>query len=348
MPAIRKEPSDLVLTSTTEPQEALDHAVGEHWREPFVPASEKAAEQKAKDDAAKKEADVKAAQKELRDQQQEEELESKNKVNETEEEKIARVAKEHETKPEGKGGWSKRVDTLTARNTRLTEEVRTEREARERLEARLVALERGEKPASGDRSADTTSGADGTIPDLPGKPTQAQFKSTEEYIDKLIQWTKANEDNKEAVQSENMRIKSVFDAHRTRTQEARTRIDDYEEVMNDPQTAKMTLHPALHNAIMEMENGPDVLYHLATHPEAYKKLEAMSPLQGIVEMGRISDQIAARIKPNGAARKQRVTPPEPINAGGRRSNASGKPLADMETEDYISARRQMRQARRTN
>jgi hypothetical protein len=338
MPALRKEPSDLVLTSTTEPQEALDHAVGENWKQPFIPAAEKKIEEERL--AALKEAeDKKEAEKEVKAEKQD-----------ADDHKADEAAHADDKKaPASEGGWSKRVNTLTARNTKMAEELRLERESRERLEARLAALERGEKPAAGDK---TVSGGQeevgASIPDLPGKPTRSQFKSDEEYMEKYLGWLRQNEDHKDAVAAENDRLKSVFDAHRTRTQEARTRYDDYEEVMNDPQTAKMTIHPALNMAIMEMENGPDVLYYLATHPEAYKKLETMTPFQGVGEVTRISDQIAARrgANGNGAQKKQRVPPPEPIAAGGRRSNSSSKTLGDMTVDEYVSARRTMRQARR--
>jgi hypothetical protein len=340
MPALRKEPSDLVLTSTTEPQEALDHAVGENWKQPFIPAAVKAAAEEERLAALKEAEDKKEAEKEVVAEKQDKEDAAADKGDEE-----SRAG----DKKNDQGGWSKRVNTLTARNTKMAEELRLERESRERLEARLAALERGEKPVVGDK---TVSGGQeevgASIPDLPGKPVRGQFKSDEEYMEKYVGWLRQNEDHKDAVHAENDRLKAVFDAHRTRTQEARTRYDDYEEVMNDPQTVKMTLHNAVNMAVMEMDNSADIYYFLATHPEEYKKLETMTPLRGIAQMGIISDQIAARrgANGNGAQKKQRVPPPEPIAAGGRRSGAANKPLGDMTTEEYLAARRSMRQARR--
>src|ERR1700685_1599382 len=139
MPAIRKEPSDLVLTSTTETQEQMDHAVSDDWRKPFVPAAEKAAieAQKAKDDAAKIESD--------KAKEDDKPGETSPKGDVANDEKPPEGG-ERSDKDSGKGGWQKRVDTLTARNTKISEDLRLERESRERLEARLAALERGEKP----------------------------------------------------------------------------------------------------------------------------------------------------------------------------------------------------------
>jgi hypothetical protein len=341
MPAIRKEPSDLVLTSTTETQEQMDHAVSDDWRKPFVPAAEKAAEEekKKKDDAKNETIEEKSPEVKLGNES--EKVSDNEKRREGVEE-----APRGDKDDRGKGGWQKRVDTLTARNTKISEDLRFERESRERLEARLAALERGEKsPASGERG--TEKAAEGTIPDLPGKPVRDQFKSNEEYMEKYLGWLRKNEDHKDAVQAENDRLKTVFDGHRARVLEARTRISDYEEVMNDPETAKMTLHPALHNAIMEMDNGPDVLYYVATHPEVYEKLKTMTPLKGIGEFTRISDKLAAQAKPPAGSNGRKERPKvEPIAAGGRRSSTSGKTLEDMSTDDYVAARRTMRQARR--
>jgi hypothetical protein len=316
-----QEPSDLVLSSVTETQEQLDHAVGENWKQPFVPEAEK----KALEEKAKVEEEVKAKLAEEKPPAEEKEVEEHE---------------EHEEIP-GKGGWSKRVNKLTARNARLAEEVEQERTKREDLERRLAALERGDKPAA--RQAD-----DGpAIADLPNKPKRIDFKDEEKYVESLIQWTKANEDNREAVAEEQARMQKVFDAHRERLIVARETHDDWDAVAKAAE--HMILQPSVDLAIREMENSAEVLYYLATHPEEYEKMSKLTPLMQVGQAVRISDRLAAPANGNGNGnRKPRAIAAEPITPGGKRPTKSSVKLEDMQTDDYLAARRQMRAQRRAN
>lgn len=344
--AVAQTPSDLVLSSTTESQEAIDHAVSEEWKEPFIPKAQKEADEKAKVEAAK------ATLEAVETPEQKTEREAKEAeiahADETPEQKAQRIADEEEPV---KGKWSKRVNKLTARLARSSDELQQERTKREDLERRLSALERGET------AAPRVEGTPEAVPDLPNKPKRIDFQDEAQYVEKLIQWTKANEDYREGMQEEQERFKQVFKAHTERIDDARDRYEDWDAVAKA--AGRMFLPIQVDMAIREMENSADVFYFLAKTPAAFEKMGKMSPSQQIVEAGRISDKLAAGNRGNGngngASRRQRTAPPEPITPGGRRSTATKTNLTDIAntqgvdaTEQYIRERRAMRTARRAN
>jgi hypothetical protein len=336
--AVAAEPSDLILSSVTETQEQLDHAVSENWKAPFVPKVEQEAEAKKKE--IEEEVKAKLAEKEDADDKNKHisddtEQSSKEDGEESLEERAQRLADEEEPV---KGKWSKRVNKLTARNVRLAEEARAANERALSLEARLAALERGEKPAAGTRTEDAPN-----VADLPNKPKRAEFKDDETYLDKMIQWTKANEEYREGAAAEQSRLQENFANHRERLAQAREEHEDWDAVAKSAES--MTIPPAVEMAIMEMENSAEVLYYLASHPEAYEKMSELTPFRQIGEATRISDKLAAKIAP---AKRARSAPPEPISPGGKRPTKSSVKLDDMSTDDYLAARRQMRAQRRAN
>lgn len=336
----RLEPRDLVLSSTTETQEALDHAVSENWEKPFVPRQKK---EEPKDDKTKRPVDDEAANDKSDEdatddtEGNEESADGTGSGDAEDSGSESEEKHEEEEKPKGKLGWSKRVNKLTARNARLQSELDEERRKREDIEARLSRLESGKAPEK------IEEGKPGEVADLPNKPQRAQFKSDEEFISSLVKWERANEEHKANVAAENNRMKDIFDAHRERTSEARERYDDWDEVADSAKN--MRIHPTVEMAIMEMENSADVLYHLATHPETYEKLEGMTVFQGISEMTRISDKLAARTQKAAAPKKQRPSLDEPIEPTRRPAKSSKKLEEIKDPDEYIAARRQMRQAR---
>jgi hypothetical protein len=76
-------------------------------------------------------------------------------------------------------------------------------------------------------------------------------------------------------------------------QAARITHADWDAVASSPEVQNMVLDPAVDTSIKALDNGPDVLYYLATDPEAYKKLSSMTVPQQSLEVHRISDKLWA-------------------------------------------------------
>jgi hypothetical protein len=334
--AVAQTPSDLVLSSTTESQEAIEHAVGENWKEPFIPAVEKEAEAKAAKEAAEKVLADAAKAEEEKAGEPEAEHDEEELLTAEEKELLERKAKGD--KSVGKLPWSTRVNKLTAR-------LASEREARERLEQRLAALERGGKPSEEISVSETATA------DLPGKPKRIDFKDEETYVEKLIQWTKANEDYKEQIAEQREHAGRIFKEHAERIDEARDRYEDWDDVAKG--AVDMVLPPQVDFAIREMSNSADVFYYIAKNPKVFEKMSAMSSSQMTIEAGRISDRLAGASNTNGGngngrPRKTRAAVPEPITPGGRRPTPQGKKLEDMTMDEFYRARMTQRAQRRAH
>lgn len=115
------------------------------------------------------------------------------------------------------------------------------------------------------------------------------------------------------------------DASKTSAQEARVAFNDrivtlgkadFDEVANNVPILPNGVAAALVNA----ENGAELIYHLGTHLDLADKLANMNPNQAMMELGRISANMSAptQIKPSAAP-----DPIEPLNSGGSISKESG-------------------------
>ena len=80
------------------------------------------------------------------------------------------------------------------------------------------------------------------------------------------------------------------------------------------------LDPALVKELMSSKEGVSMIYHLGTHLDVAHKISQMSAFQGMAEMTRISDRLAA--KPN-AKLSAAPDPIEPLNSGGSISKERG-------------------------
>ena len=97
--------------------------------------------------------------------------------------------------------------------------------------------------------------------------------------------------------------------------------------------------------MVELDNGPDVAYYLAQHPDEAEKLMDLSPVRTIAAITKIADKIAGEsAKP---APKAKVEPPTPITPVGASATRGNIPLDELPMREYIKIRnRQERENRR--
>jgi hypothetical protein len=263
----------VVITSTTSPQEHLDHAVSEEWRQP---------------------------------QPEKEEVKDDTETVETEE-----VKKEEEAgeKPAPKGhkggGILKRVDKLTAINARLEKE-------NEELRAKV-------KPP------------DTKAPEGPREPKLADFgNDVEKYVAARDAWKQAEE----VRLGEAERQKETFEGYNKKVSEARGAYDDWDEVVSAADAIKIPQSAYL--AVVESENGPDVAYYLAQHPEEAQTLVEMSPIGAVRAIAKISDKLlASKSTPKP---KDKPKPPEPLATVGGSATRSNVSLDQLPVREYIKIR----------
>ena len=219
-------------------------------------------------------------------------------------------------------------------NERISELVRQRNDARERaadMERRLAALEAGKNQ-----------------PEPKGKPNQDDFKTWEDYQEALVDWKTEQklqqERAREAQEAESARLQRNFAAYNRQVSEATAKYEDFEEVVGRddlliPQVAQL--------AIYELDNGAEVAYYLAKHPEQLEKLVEMnsdSLIKVVAEVTRISD----RLKGSPETKRPVSNAPNPIKPVGGAATRSATPIDKLPFDQYVKAReKQLKEAGRS-
>ena len=252
-------------------------------------------------------------------------------VEETETAAATETAEETENqKPKGKGGFQRKIDKLTKRITdtesRAEAAERRAKEAEERLAAKAAESAPAEQPAKTD-----------------SRPKLADYATPEEWGEALTDWKLEQRDAAARKQSEEDERREVFDAYQTRKEKAKAAHEDWDDVMEE--IKNVTIPPAANNAIIESEQGPEIAYYLATHPEAREKLEGMTSAISIArEIGRIEALVTPKAKDSSTP--IRTNAPKPITpVGGSTKSTVSIDDPNISQEQYIEARKAMRRGR---
>ena len=235
----------------------------------------------------------------------------------------------------------------------LRAEIAAERAAREALEQRLAAPP--PKPAEPPPAP--------RAPDPPAPfPARAAFDSPDAFDAAVQQWhaTETTRVARETVRAEQERAATEAAAQRQRdAEEATTRQqrDANERIVNEwnarrakaieakPDFAAVVENPAVQisppmaAAIMQMEQGADVAYHLGKNPAEAARIAALPPLNAVFELGRLAASLAAPTAPKISRA------PDPIRPVGGASPAVTPALADLDMDAYAARRREQLRSR---
>ena len=216
---------------------------------------------------------------------------------------------------EHKSGWQKRIDKLTARN--------------HMLESRVAEYEAKGKPVEEAKPEVKAN----------GEPKLADFQNNlEEFLKARDAW-KENEGQRTA---ELERRKATVDTYNQKVSEARGQYDDWDEVVSG---SKIIIPQAAVDAVVELDNGPDVAYYLAQHPEEAEALMDLSAIRTIQVIGKLADKVAAANAP--PPKPAKVAPPAPLAPVGGSSTRSSIELDQLSPREYIKIRnKQERENRR--
>jgi hypothetical protein len=313
---------DITLVSTTETKEELEHATSENWRQHFTPPA--------------------AAEGDGKEKTGEAAGEGKDGATKT------KPASEpgDKTKPAAKGesgseddaplpkGAQKRIDRLTAQL----------RDAQEQLQQRTAA-----RPGAEQQPPKAAGDAD-------PEPKVKDFKTWEEWNAAHGRWivrdeqrTQAAKDQREAAEQAS---KDNYDAHLGRIEDARTAHDDFDDTVASAPAftfASEQSNIAFQLAVVEADNGPEVLYHLAKNPEEMAKFEGLSPVKVQMMVGRISHALSPSTSDTSAAKTPTSKTPAPTTPVKRSTTAaSATDMRDpkMSTDDWIRKRNEQERAQR--
>jgi hypothetical protein len=202
----------------------------------------------------------------------------------------------------------RKIDKLTKRNAEL--------------EQRLLALE--QKPPAEEPGKKPTAPAD-------GKPKLEDYQTLEEYQEALTDWKLDDRERKrQAAESEreareaNEKIQAAW----SKQVKAASKVhEDYEDVIDTVKAPEGPGVAAARQAMLEDDNGAEILYYLAKHPADMKRIAALSPVSAVREIGKLS----ASFTPAPENGKPKVTgAPKPPPPSGRPSRVTSESLDDPE------------------
>lgn len=196
-----------------------------------------------------------------------------------------------EKKPNPK--LERRFSEITKQREAAREEARREREARESLETRLKELEAKVNPQSTDSDK------------LGEEPKPEQFSDMYEYAKALAEYTADKKlmerDKEEKARKAAAEQEQKFKTWADRVNAAKNDLPDFDDMV---QSSEVRVSDPVRDAIIESENGPQILYWLAENSEFAQKLADMSVVSAVREIGKIearfmreSKESAPEIKP---------------------------------------------------
>lgn len=199
-----------------------------------------------------------------------------------------------------KGGFQKRIDELTRR-------IAEERREKERLLSLVESTVRKPEQTTQQQSSELV------------EPTREQFESYEEYLEARAAYRAEKTLDARLKALEQSRTEEAMRARQYETQraweskvaEAAQKMSDFADVVR---SSDAPTTPAMTQAIIESEAGPQILYHLAKNPAEAVRIASLSPASQAREIGKLEDRVTRPAKASSA--------PEPIKPVGSRSQVS--------------------------
>ena len=175
----------------------------------------------------------------------------------------------------------KRFSELTKQREEARKEAAKEREARESLENRIKELEGRAEPKPVEENV---------------KPSPSQFNDAFEYAEALAEWSAEqallNRDKAETERKVQEERSKVIKTWNSRLETVKADYPDYDEMIASASDIQVTDH--VRDALLESEQGPRILYHLAENPELAEKLNDLSMVSALREIGKLEARFEAK------------------------------------------------------
>ena len=193
----------------------------------------------------------------------------------------------------------KRFSDITKQREQARQEAERERSRASELEARLKELESQLKPKQ--------------VED--GKPKPEQYSDAFEFNEALTEW-KINERiqqiAKEAEQAKLQEQKlNQAKTFTEREQAVRAELPDYDDMIA---SSDVMISDQVKEAILESDLGPRIIYHLAENPEIAEKINKLSLVNALKEVGKIEARFEKAPESKAEAKAVEVSKaPRPIS-----------------------------------
>jgi hypothetical protein len=189
----------------------------------------------------------------------------------------------------------KRFSELTKQREEARKEAAKEREARESLESRIKELEGRAEPKPVEENV---------------KPSPSQFNDAFEYAEALAEWSAENallnRDKAEAERKVQDERQQVIKSWNDRLVNVKADLPDYDEMIAS--ASDITVNDAIRDAMLESEQGPRILYHLAENPELADRLNTLTTVSALREIGKLEAKFEASETPKDAKTEAETKP----------------------------------------
>lgn len=170
------------------------------------------------------------------------------------------------------------------------------------LQRRLEALEQRNQPAVPPQPPPAS-------PAVNGRPELKNYQTLEDYTEALAEWTLSKRDAVAKVAEEKKALQAQQDSWTAREAAAAKSHPDYRELIDSTEAPNGPGVWAARQAMLEDDNGAEILYWLASRPAELQRIAALSPARAVLEVGKI----AASLVPNPENPKPKVTSaPRPL------------------------------------
>lgn len=134
--------------------------------------------------------------------------------------------------------------------------------------------------------------------------------------------------SRQAAQAHALAARAAQDAWAEATADIRQRAPDFDAVAHNP---SLPVTPVMADAIRESPRGGEIAYFLGKNPAEAARIAGLPPVSQATAIARLEARIGGQ-----AAQVSRA--PEPFTMLSGRSGGAGKPLEEMDFEDYRRAR----------
>ncbi len=165
----------------------------------------------------------------------------------------------------------------------------------------------------------------------PNAPRMEDYTDVQEYAKAYASYEKDQalkdfqaKQREEAQRSQISRLSQEWEAAASK---AASKYEDWDEVVGEIKpTAPWSM------AIMRAENGPDIAYHLGSHPAETKKFMTLDPLSQVLEIGRLSAKLAQPAPEKPKTPSKAPAPIQPVQTESKPSGDEIRP--DQPYEEY--------------
>jgi hypothetical protein len=180
-----------------------------------------------------------------------------------------------ESKP--KKTAQERIQELAAKRKEAEADAEAARREAAELKARLQALSAQAQPLKDD-----------------DKPLRSQFGTEDEFIEALSDWkarqaiAKREQEQAQArAEAEEAEIAATWSRRQEQVMKV---LPDYAEVIGK---SEVSIPPHIHRAILDSDQGPQIAYYLALHPEEAKRIVHMDPIRAVKRIASLERDLAA-------------------------------------------------------